>query len=74
MREHGNVLAAFTEGGDGNREDVETIVKVLPEAPGADLGPRSRLVVAMMRTSALTGPEPPMRSNSRSCSTRRSFG
>ena len=54
-------------------DDVEPVVEVLAEPALLDLAARSRFVAAMTRTSTLIGRLEPMRSNSRSWSTRRSF-
>jgi hypothetical protein len=49
---------------------AEAVEQVLAEAPGHDLGLRSRLVVAMTRTSTFTRVAPPTRSKPCSCSAR----
>ena len=61
-------------GGTVHGHDVQAVEEILAEAPRGDLGlARSRLVAETTRTSTLIVSSPPTRSNSRSCSTRRSL-
>ena len=73
LHEERNVLAALAERRQVDRDDVEAVVEIFAEPAGRDGFLRSRFVAATRRTSTRRGPLEPTRSNSPSCSTRRSF-
>src|SRR3984893_17367317 len=73
LREIADILEAFAQRRQPQREDVQTEKQILAEEALADQAAKSLLVAAMIRTFALMAARPPTVVYSPCCSTRKSL-